>query len=389
MITIDDLQVIVTCPGRNFVAVQVRTSDGLVGVGDATLNGRELSVATLLRDHLAPIVAGRDATRIEDLWQLLYRAPYWRSGPVQMTALAAIDVALWDLAAQRAGVPLHELLGGRCREGVLAYCHVTVPDEAALYAGLDQRISEGWKVLRPNLVAPGSDAPRGLLDGEVRWDPAEMWEQAEMLHRVREHVGPTIQLLYDVHGRLEPIDAVRFAQDVEPVRLLFLEDPLRPEQHDALGRLRAASTTPLAIGERLHDKWGFARLLADGVFDYVRADLGHLGGITEARKLAATAESFNARTAWHGPPDLSPIGHCANVQLDLATWNMGVQEAEWLSGPVAEVFPSSLEVRDGFVSIGAEPGLGCVIDPAVAARFPYQPRALPLFRRPDGLVHDW
>jgi mannonate dehydratase len=389
MISIDDVRVIVTCPGRNFVAVQIFTSDGLVGVGDATLNGRELSVATLLRDHLTPVLLGRDPRRIEDTWQLLFRAPYWRGGPVQMTALAAIDVALWDLAAQRAEVPLYELLGGPCRDAVLAYCHVTVERESALYEALDERISQGWKVLRPNLIPPSGVADRGLLDGETPWDPAQMRQEVAMLHKVREHIGPDVDLLYDVHGRLEPADAIRFAQETEAVRLFFLEDALRPEQHESLRRLRAATSTPLAIGERLHDKWAFAGMLADGAVDFVRADIGHLGGITEARKLAATAESFNARTAWHGPPDLSPIGHCANVHLDLATWNMGVQEAEWLGGPVAEVFRSELEVRDGLVSVGSTPGLGCVIDEKAAHAFPYQPRALPLFRRPDGTVQDW
>lgn len=397
---ITDLRVIVTCPGRNFVLVKLFTDDGLYGVGDGTLNGRELAVAELLREHIRPLLIGRDADRIEDIWQYLFRGAYWRGGPVLNTALAAVDLALWDLKGKRAGLPVYSLLGGRTREGALAYTHASGDTFEAVTAQAREYIARGFKVVRCQCAIPGTQGTYGSgatnsPTGEAL--PAvEVWEPAPYLRTIprlfehlRRELGDEIELFHDVHERLTPIQAARLGRELEPFHLFFLEDPLRPEHKESFRIVRQHTTTPLAMGELFTHKWECLPLLTEQLIDFIRCDLAHCGGITEARKIAAVAECFQVQTAWHGPPDISPIAHAANVHLDLATSNFGVQE--WVAHPpqVADVIHGGPTFHAGYLNVSDTPGLGCDIDEGAAAKYPYQRAYLPVARRADGSVQDW
>lgn len=402
---ITEVRVIVTCPGRNYVLVKVLTDEpGLYGVGDATLNGRELAVAEALEQHLAPLLVGRDPDRVEDIWQYLFRGAYWRGGPVLMTALAGIDLALWDIKGKRAGLPLYSLLGGKCREGALAYSHAGGGDFAQVEESARRLMEKGFKAVRVQCAIPGCSSTYGARGGASASQgsareglpPEEVWEPAPYLRTVprllahlREKLGEEVELLHDVHERLTPIQAARLAKELEPFHLFFLEDPIRPEHKESFRRIREHTTTPLAMGELYHNRWEFVPLITEQLIDFVRCDLGHIGGITEARKIAAIAEPFYVQTAWHGPGDIAPMTHAANVHLDLAIPNFGIQEMVFFPDVTREVITGGPIFRDGYLEVDDTPGLGCDINEDEAAKHPYRRAYLPTTRRADGSVHDW
>jgi mannonate dehydratase len=413
---ITEVRVIVTCPLRNYVVVKIMTDEpGLYGVGDATLNGRELAVATALQEHIGPLLIGRDPDRIEDTWQMLFRGAYWRGGPVLMTALAGIDTALWDIKGKRAGMPVYSLLGGKTREGALAYTHAGGEDAIACEDSARQKIEMGFKVVRCQVAIPGNrgtygaggaaeaaSATWGNTTGGAVWGDGgpmpfvETWEPGPYLRTIpklfahlRDKLGDEIDLFHDVHERLTPIQAARLARELEPYHLLFLEDPLRPEHKESFRLIRQHSVTPLAMGELFHSKWEALPLITEQLIDYIRCDLGHLGGITEARKIAAIAEPYYVQTAWHGPGDIGPSTHAANVHLDLSLSNFGVQEMVFWPEQVQEVLPGAPTYKDGYLHVTDAPGLGTDIDEVAAAKYPYQRAYLPMSRRADGSVMDW
>ena len=412
---ITEVRVIVTCPSRNYVVVKIMTDEpGLYGVGDATLNGRELAVAAALQEHIAPLLIGRDPDRIEDIWQMLFRGTYWRGGPVLMTALAGIDIALWDIKGKRANMPVYSLLGGKTREGALAYTHAGGVDAVACEDSARQKIEMGFKVVRCQVAIPGNrgtygaggaaeatSATWGNTVGGVWGDGGPMpfvetWEPGPYLRAIpklfahlRAKLGDEIELFHDVHERLTPIQAARLARELEPYHLLFLEDPLRPEHKESFRLIRQHSVTPLAMGELFHSKWEALPLITEQLIDYIRCDLGHLGGITEARKIAAIAEPYYVQTAWHGPGDIGPSTHAANVHLDLTLSNFGVQEMVFWPDQVHEVLPGAPTFKDGYLHVSDAPGLGTDIDEAAAAKYPYKRAYLPMSRRADGAVMDW
>jgi len=400
---ITSCQAIVCCPGRNFVTVKIVTDKGIVGWGDATLNGRELAVVTLVNEHLAPLLIGQDPLRIEHLWQSLYLGAYWRGGPVQNTALSGIDMALWDILGKSAGLPVYQLLGGRCRDGALAYVHAGGKTEQDVAAAVKQQMAQGFKAVRVQM-----EASKGCAYGEKHaaahrqglprvgvWEPTPYLRLVpRLVEHVRREVGDEVELLHDVHQRLTPTQAAGLARELEPYHLFFLEDPFGPEHVEGLGAIRAVSATPIAIGELFTDITTCIRPVSNRWLDYLRCDLGHVGGITAARKLASIAEPFAVKTAWHGPPDLSPIGHAANVHMDLAISNFGIQEwqphAETRpGGKAAEVFRGGVTCRDGYLDVPDSPGLGVEFDEAAAANYPYKRDYLPTVRRADGTAHPW
>ena len=401
---ITNCRVIVTCPGRNYVLLRIETDEpGLYGVGDATLNGRELAVASALEDHLCPLLIGRDPDRVEDIWQSLFRGTYWRGGPVLMTALAGIDLALWDIKGKRAGLPLYSLFGGKTREGALAYTHVGGRDAAEVEDGVRAAMARGFRVVRAQVAIPGNRGTYGAQAADPKagaveegMPEVETWEPGPYLRTIpklfehlRATVGEEVALIHDVHERLNPVQAARLARELEPYHLFFLEDPLRPEHKESFRTVRAASTTPLAMGELFHTRWDCLPLLTEQLIDFIRCDIGHCGGVTEARKIAVLAETFQIQTAWHGPGDIAPITHSANVHLDVAIPNFGVQEMVFFPDIVQEVIPGAPIYRDGALWPNEAPGLGCDINEAAAAKYPYQRAYLPVTRRADGSVHDW
>jgi mannonate dehydratase len=403
-------EVLVTSPDRNFVTLKLTTDDGLTGLGDATLNGRELAVASYLRDHVVPLLLGRDAHRIEDTWQFLYRSAYWRRGPVTMTAIAAVDVALWDIKAKAAGMPLYQLLGGASRERIMAYGHASGRDLEELFDSIRHHLDAGFRSIRVQTSVPGVDAIYGVpttpsaggdpfhyepaqrtpLPVEEDWDTrAYLRHVPSVFEAVRGEFGPELPLLHDGHHRMTPIEAARLGKSLEPYDLFWLEDCTPAENQEGLRLVRRHTTTPLAIGEVFNTVWDYQTLIRENLIDYVRSSVTHTGGITALRKLLDFAAQHQVRSGIHGPTDISPVGLAAALHLDLAIHNFGIQEFMQHGALTNEVFRQTHTFEDGYLHPGDAPGLGVELDETAAARFPYQAAYLPFNRLKDGTVHDW
>ncbi|MET0533621.1 MAG: D-mannonate dehydratase ManD [Steroidobacter sp.] len=396
-------KVIVTCPGRNFVTLKIETRSGIVGIGDATLNGRELAVASYLQDHIVPNLIGRDAGRIEDTWQFFYRGAYWRRGPVTMTAIAAVDVALWDIVAKLAGLPLYQMLGGRSREGALVYSHANGRDIAEATAEVGRYIEMGFKAVRAQCGVPGLPKTYGIATGGKAYEPAEshlpletLWSTPkylkvvpELFERLRVDHGNDVELLHDAHHRMSPIEAARLARSVEPYRLFWLEDVTPAENQRAFEVIRQHSITPLAVGEVFNSIWDCKHLIEEQLIDYIRTTIVHAGGITHVRRLADFAAMHQVRTGFHGATDLSPV--CMGAALHFDAWvpNFGIQEWMHHAKETDDVFPHDYFFREGRLFCGESPGHGVTIDEQLAAKFPYSPKQLPIARLEDGSMWDW
>jgi mannonate dehydratase len=402
MSTIERAEVFVAAPGRNFVTLRITTSDGVTGLGDATLNGRELAVASYLRDHLVPLLIGRDPARIEDMWQYLYRGAYWRRGPVTMTAIAAVDTALWDIKGKVAGLPVYDLLGGRSRDGVHVYCHASGTDTVELLDDVARFRDLGYRAVRAQAAVPNVGGTYGVRKGAI-YEPAatalpdeQPWDTEAYLRfaptyleAVRDKFGFDFHLLHDVHHRLTPLEAAQFGRSVEHVRLFWMEDPTPAEDQEAFRLIRRHTTTPIAVGEALTSIWDVQHLITERLIDYVRTTVVHAGGLTHLRRIFDLAALYGVRTGSHGATDLSPVTQAAAVHLDLAVPNFGIQEYMEHAPETMEVFRSGVRLRDGMLDTDDAPGLGVEYDEKAAARFPYEPKYLPVARRTDGSVHDW
>ncbi len=398
-----DAKVIVCCPGRNFVTLQVITEDGIYGLGDATLNGRELAVASYLQDHLVPLLIGRDARRIEDTWQYFYKGAYWRRGPVTMTAIAAIDTALWDIKAKSVGAPLYQLLGGASRDAVMVYSHASGADVEATVNAVAQQIKLGYKAVRAQSGIPGLASTYGVARSGQRYEPAEknapseqQWSAEHYLNfvprlfeRLRKEFGTDVHLLHDAHHRLTPIEAARLGKDLEPYRLFWLEDPAPAELQEGFRLIRRHTTTPLAVGEVFNSIYDCAQLIQEQLIDYIRTTVVHAGGITHLQKIAHLAELYHVRTGSHGASDLSPVCMAAALHFDLSVHNFGIQEFMGHAPETDQVFPHAYTFERGFMHPGDQPGLGVAIDESLAAKYPYERAYLPINRKLDGTMHSW
>ncbi|MFJ6671711.1 D-mannonate dehydratase ManD [Actinosynnema sp. NPDC091369] len=403
-------EVVVTCPGRNFVTLRITTEDGITGLGDATLNGRELAVEAYLREHVVPLLIGRDASAIEDTWQYLYRGAYWRRGPVTMAAIAAVDTALWDIKARAAGMPLYQLLGGACRVGALAYGHASGRDLPELFDSIRLHLELGFRAIRVQTGIPGLDTVYGVAasaaGGRDRYDyePArptalpveESWDTRAYLRHVpsvfeavRSEFGPSLPLLHDGHHRMTPIEAARLGKALEPYDLFWLEDATPGEDQAALRLIRQHTTTPLAIGEVFNSIHDYTTLLGERLIDYVRSAVTHTGGVTALKKVLDFAAVYGVKSGMHGPTDISPVGMAAALHLDLAVHNFGIQEYMRHTPETLEVFRTSYTFADGLLHPSDAPGLGVELDLDAASRFPYRAAYLPVNRLADGTVHDW
>ncbi|ACU38882.1 D-galactonate dehydratase family protein [Actinosynnema pretiosum subsp. pretiosum] len=402
MSTIERAEVLIASPGRNFVTLRITTSDGVTGLGDATLNGRELAVASYLRDHVVPLLIGRDPARIEDTWQYLYRGAYWRRGPVTMTAIAAVDTALWDIKGKVADLPVYQLLGGRSRDGVMVYSHASGADTAELLDDVARFLDLGYLAVRAQAAVPNVKGTYGVRKGAV-YEPAatalpdeQPWNTPAYLDfaptylaAVRERFGFGFHLLHDVHHRLTPIEAARFGKSVEDLRLFWMEDPTPAENQEAFRLIRRHTTTPIAVGENLSSIWDVQHLITEQLIDYVRTTVVHAGGITHLRRIFDLAALYQVRTGSHGATDLSPVSMAAAVHVDISVPNFGIQEHMGHTPEVAEVFRSDVRFENGMLHPSDAPGLGVEYDDDAAARFPYDPRYLPVARLADGSMHDW
>ena len=405
---ITDVKVWVTHTKRNYCFLKIYTAEGLSGVGDATLNGRELAVAALLREHLRPMLIGRDADDIEDIWQSIHRGTFWRGGPVMMTALAGVDVALWDLKGKRAGLPVYSLLGGRSRSKVRAYLHVHGATIDKIEGRARMRMASGCRALRVSfdsvahdgqvVIQPHQDIETGerIEVGGAKPVEDQFWDTEtylrdcpNILADLRQRLGPDVALLHDVHERLTPIEAADLARKLEPVGLYFLEDPIRPEQMDSLRLIRRLSTTPIAIGELFFDKWQCLQVLQEQLADYIRVDVTHCGGITEVVKIAKIAEVYNVKLALHGPSDCSPIAHAANVHIDLHVPNLGIQEYVVHDKETMDLFTGGVRYEDGYLTLPDTPGLGIDLDHSQLGEDSYVRQYIPMCRERDESLHNW
>ena len=407
---IKKVEVIVNSPDRNFVTLRLTTDDGLVGLGDGALNGRELAVASYLENHVAPLLMDRDAHRIEDTWQYLYRGAYWRRGPVTMAAIAAVDVALWDIKAQAANMPLYQLLGGASRTGARAYGHASGFDIPELFDSIRAHQAQGYQAIRIQTGVPGLSSIYGVassptvggkrydyeparrtpLPVEEIWDtPAYMRHLPTVFEAVRNEFGPELTLLHDGHHRMTPIQAAKLGKSLEPYDLFWLEDCTPAENQEALRLVRHHTTTPLAIGEVFNTVWDYQTLIQEQLIDYVRSAVTHTGGISAMKKILDFADQYQIKSGIHGPTDISPVGMAAALHLDLAIHNFGIQEYMRHGDMTNEVFIQSFTFQDGYLHPGEKPGLGVTLDDAASAKFPYQSAYLPVNRLKDGTFHDW
>ena len=392
-IVITDVRVILTAPeGINLVVVRVDTNQpGLYGLGCATFAYRHVAVKCLVEEYLKPLLVGRDAEAIEELWQLMHQNAYWRNGPIENNAISGVDMALWDIKGKQAGLPLYQLFGGKVRAGVPIYRHADGRDLDELCDNIEKYRAQGITHIRCQSGGYGgggygrapASAPAGALDGVYLDSRRYMRETLALFEGIRSRIGWDVQLCHDVHERLKPVEAIQFACEMERFDLFFLEDAIALEEGDWLRQLRAKTNIPLAQGELFNHPFEWKTLIVERLIDYIRVHLSQVGGITPARKLQIFAEQFGVRTAWHGPGDMSPLAHAANIHIDLAARNFGVQEwsgteppnfvIQELKGPreaLLEVFPGLPEFRQGYVYANDKPGLGVDIDEREAAKYP-------------------
>jgi mannonate dehydratase len=394
---------IVTSPGRNFVTLKIETDQGVYGIGDATLNGRELAVVSYLDDHVIPALIGRDARRIEDIWQYLYRGAYWRRGPVTMRAIAAVDVALWDIKAKAAGMPLYDLLGGKSREGVLVYGHANGADIAETTEAVGRYLEAGYLAVRAQSGIPGVKHAYGVGRGDLYYEPADaslptetVWDTRayldfapKLFEALRDRFGAAPRLLHDVHHRLTPTEAAQLGKRLEPFDLFWMEDATPAENQAAFRLIRQHTTTPLAVGEVFNSIWDCKDLIQEQLIDYIRTSVVGVGGVTHLRRIADFAALWQVRTGSHGATDLSPVTMGAALHFDSWVPNFGIQEYMRHTPETDEVFPHDYRFEAGFLHPGDSPGHGVDIDEALAARFPYEPRQLPVARLTDGTMWNW
>ena len=393
---ITKVRAICTAPeGIPLVIVKVDTNqDGLYGIGCATYTQRFLTVAHAVDTYFDPLLVGKDPSRIEDIWQMAMVSPYWRNGPILNNALSGVDMALWDIKGKLANMPLYDLFGGKVREGVRVYRHAdgrTLEDVGDRVAAF---MEDGVQVIRLQFGGYGGrhndmlERPEGACEGAYYNPLKYQLDVLKVFEAMRKRFGFEIEFCHDVHERLEPIETIRLAKELEPYRLFFLEDSLAPEQVDWFKIMRQQTCTPIAMGELFNNPLEWTELISNRLIDFIRVHISQIGGITPARKLAILCENFSVRTAWHGPGDVSPVGHAANIHLDLSSWNFGIQEWSGWSEKSIEVFPGCPELRRGYVYANDKPGLGIDIDETLAAKYPCS-EALPTWtnaRRPDGTL---
>jgi mannonate dehydratase len=402
-VKITGARVVVTCPGRNFVTLRIETDEGLSGLGDATLNGREMAVAAYLEDHVVPCLIGRNPHQVEDTWQFLYKGAYWRRGPVTMSAIAAVDMALWDIKGKAAGLPVYQLFGGASRRAVMVYGHANGRDIEETADQVARYIEMGYRAVRAQSGVPGLATTYGVSKDRLFYEPADAdlpsestWSSARYLRHVpelfdalRQRFGFDVELLHDVHHRLQPIEAARLGKDLEPFRLFWMEDPTPAENQASFRLIRQHTTTPLAVGEIFSSIWDAKQLIEEQLIDYIRATVVHAGGLTHLRRIADFAALHGVRTGCHGATDLSPVSMAAALNFGLWVPNFGIQEYMRHTDETDAVFPHEYHFSDGFLHPGDAPGLGVEFDEGLAARHPYRRAYLPVNRLADGTLHDW
>jgi mannonate dehydratase len=403
---ITDVQTILTAPDRiRLVVVKVLTSEpGLYGLGCATFTQRAYVVQTAVEKYLKPFLIGRNVDEIEDVWQSNYVSSYWRNGPVLFNAMSGVDQALWDIKGKRANMPLYQLLGGKVRMAADLYFHSSGRDFQEVSERGKQAIADGFRYVRIQVAVPGLStygaAGAAAAEGEDGpTSPTRVWESKpyvrllpKLFEHVRTQLGEEVELLHDVHERVTLTEAVQLCKELERYHPYFIEDPFPPEQNEHFRILRQQTSVPIAMGELFNTQHEYVPLIAGRLIDFMRAHVSQIGGLSMARKVGALCEFFGVRTAWHGPGDTSPVGHAAQLALELASHNFGIHEGGGFPANTREVFPGCPEVKNGAMWATEAPGLGIDVDEKLAAKFPF-PAGPPDFdyswgrtRRRDGTV---
>ena len=401
---ITNASVNITSPGRNFVTLKVETDEGVYGLGDGTLNGRELAVASYLTDHLIPCIVGRDPFQTEDIWQYLYRGAYWRRGPVTMTAIAAVDVALWDIKGKALNTPVYNLLGGKSRDGVLVYAHANGKDiEAALddvgpaqgtrlqgHSRAERHCRSQEHLRRVQRVQAVTNRPSAACLPSTNGRRSRICVTFPSSLRACARSSATISTccMTAITGS-RPIEAGRLGRELEPFHLFWMEDPTPADLQEGYRVIREHTTTPIAVGEVFNSIWDAHDLIRNQWIDYIRATVVHAGGLTHLKKLADFAALYHVKTGCHGATDLSPVSMAAALHFGTAIHNFGIQEHMPHTEETDAVFPHRYYFKDGFMHPGDGPGLGVELDEKLAAKYPYQRAYLPVNRKLDGTLTDW
>lgn len=380
-ITIHDIKTFVTAPrGINLVVVKVETSEPeLYGYGCATFTWRHKAVVTAIDEYLKPMLKGRDVRNIEDIWQVMMGSSYWRNGPVLNNAISGVDEALWDIKGKLANMPLYDLLGGKCREGIAVYRHADGGSIEEVEECIRAYMEEGYRYIRCHMGTYGgnSDGKRQIItkpenapNGAYFNPKLYMNSVVSLMEHVRNDIGWDLEIMHDVHERLSLADTLQFAKLLEPFRLFFLEDSLPPDQVQYFRYLREQTAVPFAMGELFTHPLEWKTIVQNQWIDFIRVHLSDIGGLTPTRKLAHFCEAYGVRTAWHGPTDLSPIGATAQMHMDLCSPNFGIQEFSDFTPEEQAVFPGCPEVRKGYAYLRDIPGIGVGFDEKEAERFP-------------------
>jgi mannonate dehydratase len=398
-IKIKSVKAIATAPqGPNLVIVKVETTEpGFYGLGCATFTQRAAAVVTAINSYLHDFCVGKDVDNIEDMWQSAYVSSYWRNGPVLNNALSGLDQALWDIKGKRAGMPVYQLLGGKVRFAVDCYAHANGKTPEEIADDVQNWMDKGFRHIRiqqggygalnlaqkPDFKEAGFGNP-----GDAYMDQRTYLKSVpKMFEAVRKKCGDDIELLHDIHERVEPMDAINLIKKLEEFRPFFIEDPFSPENQKWFKLLRESTTVPIAMGELFNNQNEWKEPMVNQWFDYIRCHVSQIGGITPAMKVARLGEWFNIKTAWHGPPDVSPVGHAADAHIDFAIWNFGIQESVSFNEAMLEVFPGSPFIKNGYMYVNDAPGLGVDINEKAAAKYPahFKPGEWQV-RKKDGTI---
>jgi galactonate dehydratase len=369
---------VVDVGSRNWLFVVVETDDGLTGVGEGSLPGHPRAVAAAVEEYREYVV-GEDPARIQHLWQLMYRRPFFRGGAVTLSAMSAIEQALWDIKGKVAGLPVYELLGGRCHDRIKLYANgpggSTLEDLAESARTL---VDQGFTAMKTGLAEPVLPVQG---DGVFR-------RAAEHVEALRDAVGEEIEIAWDAHGRFTPATSIKLARALEPYEIWFLEEPALPENAKGLAQVARATSIPVATGERLFTKWAFREVLELGAAALLQPDLSHCGGVLEARAIAAMAEVYFCGFAPHNP--LGPVNTVVSAHVGMATPNFVALEIcnyapDWTRGLLTE----PLAFVDGYLELSDKPGWGVELDLELCRVHPYQPSKLPILEHPSGAIADW